>query len=258
MAGALLQNGVGVRSLGNNNFPYNSNLSNAGNAYLMNLTSMLNAVDTSAMKQMQFQERMSNSNNAFNAMQAELNRKFQQESADKAMAFSSAEAEKNRNWQERLANTSYQRAVADMKAAGLNPILAAQNSSGAVTPSGSVGHGSSASGSSASSAGLPTGAKADFGSVFSAYASMLNTALNSATSVANAQLAADTSKSNTYLSSMPLGMKYGFYSYDMAKDAVGNGIYDTLKNSLKKYLFRPDRFYRDMAKKVGSSASRQF
>ena len=38
--------------------------------------------------------------------------------------FNASEALKNRNWQEKMANTSYQRAMADMEKAGLNPILA--------------------------------------------------------------------------------------------------------------------------------------
>lgn len=41
------------------------------------------------------------------------------------MDFNSSEALKNRQWQQMMAETSYQRAVKDMSAAGLNPILAA-------------------------------------------------------------------------------------------------------------------------------------
>lgn len=58
------------------------------------------------------------------------------------MLFSMNEAQKSRDWSEMMSNTSYQRAMSDLQAAGLNPILATQyaaNVPNASTASGGSG-----------------------------------------------------------------------------------------------------------------------
>lgn len=70
-------------------------------------------------------------------------------SAERQYRFNADEAQKQRDWQERMSNTAYQRQIADLKAAGLNPILGYMNGQGATTPSGAAASGANYHGAQA-------------------------------------------------------------------------------------------------------------
>lgn len=76
---------------------------------------------------------IANATNAANAREAALNRNF-----------NSMEAAVSRNWEEQMSSTAYQRGIADMKKAGINPALAFSQG-GASTPGGGQATGSNAS-----------------------------------------------------------------------------------------------------------------
>lgn len=124
---------------------------------------------------------MADKNTLYSSAMAQQQMDFQTKANAKAMEFSAAEAQKLRDWQEYMSNTAHQREVADLIAAGLNPVLSTQHS-GATTPSGASASGVTSSGAMGT---------VDTSGV-SAAASAYNTLINKQTSQLVASIGAET------------------------------------------------------------------
>lgn len=119
-------------------------------------------------------------NNSVAADMAQDQRAWSAQQAQLTRDFNSEEAYKNRLWQEEMSNTAYQRQVADMIKAGLNPILSVYKGSGASTPSGSSASSSTPSGASAS----------PDTSIISGFVQLLSSGLKSMTDLASSSTSA--------------------------------------------------------------------
>ena len=161
----------------------------------------------------------------YNTLQAIMQGVYNHIENSVAMNYNSTEALANREWQEHMSNTAYQRAVEDMRKAGLNPILAFANG-GASTPGGSAGTISGASMGLASSSAL--GLSRSGGFVPNAYES----SSWSQSDWYNAAQSWQQMLSNTHMT--PYGLQN-------ALTKVANGTEDAIEKATKPKTKQPEK-----------------
>lgn len=134
--------------------PLTIGLITGGTNLLGSIFSSFTAKDN-AQQQMQNQKALQLDSELFNRQERMAAQDFNAQQADINRGFQAVQIGQQREYQTQMSNTAYQRARADMMAAGLNPAAMFGSAGAASTPTGGAASGSSASVSGAS-VGTPT------------------------------------------------------------------------------------------------------